>query len=196
MANRIEIHWPRIFAEGAAIVVSILLAFSIQAWWDNRQERADERIMLQAILDDIIAVKELLEIQRNFNEVVLESTVALLKAGVEDDAELSANVVDQHLSTIWFYNTENELEIPSVTALFEGGGLSGLSNPNLIQQFANLRWTSSNVRDFYALDQKFYTDTLTPFLISKVHLPQVSATTSHMPGDPESEFYYPKISSN
>ena len=36
MKSTSKIPWPRIFAEGAAIVVSILLAFSIQAWWDKR----------------------------------------------------------------------------------------------------------------------------------------------------------------
>ena len=34
------IPWLRVFAEGAVIVVSILLAFGIDAWWEGRQERA------------------------------------------------------------------------------------------------------------------------------------------------------------
>jgi hypothetical protein len=34
-----SIPWPRILAEGGAIVVSILFAFGIQAWWEGRQER-------------------------------------------------------------------------------------------------------------------------------------------------------------
>jgi len=36
-----SVHWPRILAEGFAIVVSILLAFGIQAWWEGRQDRLD-----------------------------------------------------------------------------------------------------------------------------------------------------------
>ena len=46
MTNRLNISWPRILAEGTAIVVSILLAFSIQAWWEERLERNDEREQL------------------------------------------------------------------------------------------------------------------------------------------------------
>ena len=49
MTNRREIPWPRILAEGAAIVASILLAFSIDAWWDERKEREDERQVLVAL---------------------------------------------------------------------------------------------------------------------------------------------------
>jgi hypothetical protein len=40
-----SIPWPRILAEGGAIVVSILLAFGIQAWWEGAQE-LNERLTL------------------------------------------------------------------------------------------------------------------------------------------------------
>ncbi len=38
-----NIPWKRLVIEGAAVVVSILLAFAIDAWWDNRQERVHEQ---------------------------------------------------------------------------------------------------------------------------------------------------------
>jgi len=42
MTNRVNLSWARILAEGSAILVSILLAFEIQAWWEERLERAAE----------------------------------------------------------------------------------------------------------------------------------------------------------
>ncbi len=48
-----EIPWPRILAEGAAIVVSILLAFWIQAWWEERADRADESASLARLARDL-----------------------------------------------------------------------------------------------------------------------------------------------
>jgi len=42
MTNTHDIPWKRISAEGIAIVVSILLAFGIQAWWESRQNQAKE----------------------------------------------------------------------------------------------------------------------------------------------------------
>ncbi len=38
-----KIPWKRLSVEAAAIVVSILLAFAIDAWWDDRQERVFEQ---------------------------------------------------------------------------------------------------------------------------------------------------------
>ena len=50
MAYTNQIQWRRISAEGAAIVVSILLAFSIQAWWDDRNEVKLEQRILKVLL--------------------------------------------------------------------------------------------------------------------------------------------------
>ena len=41
-----RIPWTRILAEGAVIVVSILLAFAIDAAWDATRDRAAQRATL------------------------------------------------------------------------------------------------------------------------------------------------------
>jgi hypothetical protein len=48
-----QVPWLRILAEGFAIVVSILLAFGIQAWWEDRQERAVEAALLTGLVEDL-----------------------------------------------------------------------------------------------------------------------------------------------
>lgn len=50
---RQQIPWLRIGAEGAAIVVSILLAFAIDAWWQRQQEEGDERITLEDLRQEL-----------------------------------------------------------------------------------------------------------------------------------------------
>ena len=48
-----NIRWSRVLLEGVVIVGSILLAFGIQAWWDQRQERHAETEYITAIRDEI-----------------------------------------------------------------------------------------------------------------------------------------------
>jgi len=43
------VPWGRLSAEGAVIVVSILLAFAVQAWWEQQQERRLEVERLSAL---------------------------------------------------------------------------------------------------------------------------------------------------
>lgn len=50
-----QIPWSRLFAEGLAIIVLILLAFGIQAWWDDHLDRRGERILLAGLLADLQA---------------------------------------------------------------------------------------------------------------------------------------------
>lgn len=53
MTKNQPIPWLRIGTESIAIVGSILLAFAIDAWWDERQERTLESEYLAAIIDEI-----------------------------------------------------------------------------------------------------------------------------------------------
>lgn len=52
MSNNRNIPWSRIFGEGVIIVVSILLAFWIQAWWDSRNEAIQRDAYLVALARD------------------------------------------------------------------------------------------------------------------------------------------------
>lgn len=38
---------PKLIVEGFAIVISILLAFAIDAWWDNRRDKQEEQLLLK-----------------------------------------------------------------------------------------------------------------------------------------------------
>ncbi len=47
-----QIPWLRVFVEGVVIVVSILLAFGIEAWWDGVQDRQEEQEVLRGLASD------------------------------------------------------------------------------------------------------------------------------------------------
>lgn len=50
-----RIDWPRILVEGTVIVVSILLAFGVDAWWDRYRERVEEDAALRGLAADFTA---------------------------------------------------------------------------------------------------------------------------------------------
>jgi hypothetical protein len=70
MRDANSIHWKRLYVEAAAIVASILLAFVIDAWWEQRQQRAVGAEYEQRIENELRDVRALLEriergVQRN-----------------------------------------------------------------------------------------------------------------------------------
>ena len=57
-----QIPWARVVVEGAVVILSILLAFSIDAAWDSRQARAREVEYLTALrVEMVLASEELAE---------------------------------------------------------------------------------------------------------------------------------------
>ena len=76
MGQRLQISWPRVLVAAAAIVASILLAFWIDAWWEEAQDREREVIILGALLDDLQYMRQQVDDQRLYNEGILKTEIA------------------------------------------------------------------------------------------------------------------------
>ncbi len=67
-------NWKRLAVEGVVIVASILLAFGIEAWWNETQERAEEREALGALARDFRAASALLDRQFLLTDSIVAAT--------------------------------------------------------------------------------------------------------------------------
>ena len=139
MANTNKIQWKRISAEGAAIVVSILLAFSIQAWWDEYQEERQLHEILEAleeafsgnlsqINDSIEAVSANYELLNRFIQI-----------GPEDIEKIPMGDRFRTLRAIWVPDTRN-LNTGLLLTMLDAERLKSLRNAELQQGIAH--WQS------------------------------------------------------
>jgi len=184
--------WKRLSVEVAAIVASILLAFAIQAWWDDRQRTTDERVFLQSLLEDLREKKILLGNDRTYNNAILQAAIGLGQAANDPNLELSEDSLDQMIERTWWYNTEGSWDSAPMRSLVSGD-LSIFSNPSLLQKLAMLQVSMSRIRNFYEIDENFHHNTYTPFLIANANMPQLTNQTEHHPGRPEVSYVYPKF---
>jgi hypothetical protein len=83
--NAPQVSIRRLIAEGSAIVVSILFAFSIDAWWDERQERDVVQDLLVGLLDDLQQGQENVAFRQAASEAREHSIVKLLEAAVDSN---------------------------------------------------------------------------------------------------------------
>lgn len=74
-----QIPWLRIFAEGTAIVISILLAFAIDAWWQRRAELEQAHILIAGLYADFAASQDHVEKWLAGNTGVRRGTAELLR---------------------------------------------------------------------------------------------------------------------
>jgi hypothetical protein len=84
-----KIPWKRLAVEAAAIVASILLAFAIDAWWEDRQIRIDERQVLLGLGSEFVTNHEVLsrDLASHLKDLQsLEDILLLIEGGQSEDA--------------------------------------------------------------------------------------------------------------
>jgi hypothetical protein len=112
LSNSQTIPWKRLTAEAAAIVISILLAFWIDAWWDGRKDKLEEREILIGLEVEFVDLRDRLDQWAQFN-----------RTGVKFIEQfLSDSVTDMNLRSIESAFTYASL----VNILDQGGALDAL----------------------------------------------------------------------
>jgi hypothetical protein len=181
-----KIPWPRMAVEGVAIVASILMAFAIDAWWDDRQQDASEQIVLKTLLDDLRVKQALLADMTDFSEAIIKSAESLLRAASNTGQALSEDSIDRLIGDTWWVNNDALWDSAPLNQLVAGGNLSMISDANLVQELAALQVAIERVKYHYRNDGQFHKDVMTPFMIANANMAQITATVKQRPGQPES----------
>jgi hypothetical protein len=187
-----EYQWKRLAAEALAIIVSILFAFAIDAWWDDRKSSRDERILLQSLVEDLYDKKEMLVGDRIYNQAIARAVTGLLTEANSVDSTIGENAIDRMIGDTWWFNAESDWDSAPMTSLI-GGEIASVSNPALVQKLAELQVQMARIRNFYKIDEDFHHNTYTPFLVANAYMPQITGKTEHYPGRPDLEYEYPQF---
>lgn len=191
MASIREIPWPRILAEGIAIVVSILLAFLIQAWWEGRQSSDDERVVLEALYIDLNQKKLRLVQDQRLSETIIETGTKLLAATGDTESSLDQESLDELIGNLLWYNPESNWDSAPMNSLLMGGDMSLIGNTTLIQKLASLQVTMNRARLIMRVDANFHENRLMPYLAENADLVQIFLTLGSSPSGTEGEYSFP-----
>ena len=165
-----HVSWRRSVAEGGVIVGSILIAFSIDAWWDSRADAVQERALLVALAQDFRTADERLDAAMQAHQTVLISMDRLLRyADAGHVPSLDRAQVDTVLSRVFWRETFDP-PMGTVETILSSGRLDLFENGDLVGELT--RWTSA-VRNFNELEtagtNHFY-QTLYPYLAANLSL--------------------------
>jgi hypothetical protein len=111
MAEAQSIAWKRLSIEATAIVVSILLAFAIDAWWDQRQERFLEQTALIGLQSEFQNHRALLVNAKAQHESIIRHVSYLMNSTESGTWNSSRDSIDKSIQF---------LLIPSTTDLGNG----------------------------------------------------------------------------
>jgi hypothetical protein len=112
MAKFPQIEWRRLLTEGIVIVVSILLAFWIDAWWDSVQDRAEEREILGLLRAEFEANQKVLARTAGIHRLNLDAMRKIVSASESD-----ISVHDEYLGSLFLQSAGTPHYNPSTGAL-------------------------------------------------------------------------------
>lgn len=180
MSTSQQIPWKRILVEAAAIVASILLAFAIDAWWQDRKEDIVEIQYLRALREDLHRSLQLLdesEAQQRRQVSYLESLL-LTDADTPYSDELR-RWLDEGLFVVGSYAPQ----LSALTELESSGQVQIIRNKDLRRALATTRQRIDRMearqRDFQQSQQML----MDPFLVDNFNLSALlpDRITAHEP---------------
>jgi len=150
MTNKQNIPWKRLSVEAAAVVASILLAFAIDAWWDERIERTEEKEILQSLQVEFEANRDEAASVVLVHEMSMQSTAGLMKLTENEILALSADEIERYLR--YFANPRTfDAVRGSVDALTNSGKLGILQARELreaLTTFVNILEDATEDRQY------------------------------------------------
>jgi len=129
--------WKRTVVEGLTIVLSILLAFSIDAMWANRIQKQELSASLAALQTDFQAIVVELDRALSAHSSRLEAANTLAQANESTLEAMSSDSVTTLLRRT-LYTTTIDAQTATLYGMISGGQLANISDFNLRNDLA--RW--------------------------------------------------------
>jgi hypothetical protein len=178
------IQWRRLLAESVAVVLSILLAFAIDAWWDARQEAGRERDLLDGLRTDFESSRPGLEGRLTLARRMAAGTVGLL-ARIEGRGSVPAVVVPDSLILAVLGGPTYEPATNTLDAALASGEIELLESTELRTELANWRRLLSDTREDELEVRRVTNEQLVPELARSVDLgPFYGRVLAWSGGDP------------
>ena len=146
MAEPRPIPWETIAVEAVAIVLSILLAFAIDAWWTEKQESEVEHAALRALHSDFVASREQLEVVHRSLEDGRSNFARFQSATTDELIEIDPDAIRWILSGLVKNHTFDPLTA-TLDALANDGRLGLISDPQLLGHLSKWRRELDNIED-------------------------------------------------
>ena len=183
--------WQRLLAESVAIVVSILLAFWIDAWWDDRRDQTEQRTLLAALRVELLSFDRTLAANDQFVAGIRQSAATLLDATTQSRVDLTDDEVNRLISDLTWYVEPTTLDLPVLESIVTSGEIANLSSSSLRNHLSSWLVKINAVRSSIGHDFYLYVDRQMPFLEQHASLISIYAVPSHRPGFPEVS--YPSV---
>ena len=172
-------------AEAVVIVLSILLAFGIDAWWQDRVERSEEARLLEALLAEFEINQQRLAEITSFHTDLRATAEELLAIAADPTHVIVSDSLDRLLGDVSWWGGFNSLEAATLDAVILGGDLARIRSDSLRTELTAWRREVEAAVRVERQEYDFFHGVWTPFLRQNTDIAQISNSTTGIPGSPE-----------
>ena len=184
MTESQTIPWKRITVEAAAIVGSILLAFAIDARWDDHQDREKEKEILEGLLVEFQSFEKMLDWDQTYYRAIRASALKLVDIGTGVEKEVSDQEIDQLLEEVWWWSLPARWNTAELNSVIASGNLALVSNTALRQDLGDWSITFAMVVNTISEEKDFYRSRFMPYMYKHISLQQLLAVADGNPAFP------------
>lgn len=185
MPNLPNVDWKKLAIESLAIVASILFAFSIDAWWNERQRAIEEEVILVSLYVEAQDVIRSVEEARRYIGAIKDSTRQMINASVASDIAMTDDEIDQLFNSVLWHVDAASTSAPIIESLINSGDVDSISNGELRRLLGTFMINLKAFRAEMLRESEYFNRTLVPFVQKHVSMAQLYSLESYWPGDPE-----------
>lgn len=169
MTETLPLPWKRLLAEATAIVLSILLAFAIDAWWEDRIDRHSEQLLLQRLQADFLDIESTLQFIESEHRDTSAGCIALMS--IEEGQPVPAtDAYDRAIALVFLTSRTFNPGSGSMAAFLGGGGAKLVDNPTLANLLLAWPGLVEELQEEDGFLQQGLADRWIPFLKSRVSI--------------------------
>lgn len=158
----------KLILEGLVVVASILVAFALDAWWDDRQLQQETAEDLAIVEYELAENVRLAQLTIDIMQRVVEETDALV-AGLEaQPGSATADIKDTTIFWAVFSNPTLDPSLGGTDAWIAAGRLAGLDSPELRQRLASIRGKVEDVAEEQRTARDIGVHDIYPLLMDQV----------------------------
>jgi hypothetical protein len=155
-------RWAQMAAEGLVIVGSILLAYAIDAWWDDHQSNQEEQEIVAGLITEFKTHRDTLMRVKQAHLERLDHVELILQSSATGQWTHPTVSIDHALTALLIPAT-TDLGNGVRNALVSGGRLALLSDGQLRLQLANWEGVIDEVSDDENMSRDLVKDMILPY---------------------------------
>jgi hypothetical protein len=173
-----NLPWRRTMVESVAIILSILLAFAIDAGWDAFKERNQEKAFLVSLLSDFKETRSQLDEGIDAHMRIIDFARQLLGFHGVDTPNIEPEALETMLGAVFFDWQALYLPSGSRDALFASGDIEIIRNEELRAMLAAWPSRVADAVEDELLIANDVMNNLAPYLQSKIRTRNVARFTN------------------